>query len=73
MYTTWSEDETIVWEPYHPLSTTEMWGVYDEFLIDPVPEPPVGLPAFAALVILVAWRRRFYTLATRSISRNSRM
>jgi hypothetical protein len=58
MYTTWSEDETIVWEPYHPLSTTQMWGVFDEFLIDPAPEPPAGLTAFAALAILMAWRRR---------------
>jgi hypothetical protein len=57
MYTTWSEDETIVWEPYHPLSTTGMWGVYDEFIIDPVPEPPARLTAFAALAILIAWSR----------------
>ena len=58
MYTTWSEDETIQWVPYHPLSTTDMWGVYDEFIIDPVPEPPAGLPACAALAILIAWSRR---------------
>jgi MYXO-CTERM domain-containing protein len=35
-----------------------MWGVFDEFLIDPAPEPPAGLTAFAALAILMAWRRR---------------
>jgi hypothetical protein len=58
MYTTWSEDETIVWEPYHPLSATDPWGVYDEFIIDPVPEPSAGLPVCAALVILMAWSRR---------------
>ncbi len=73
MYTTWSESETVAWEPYHQLTRGSAWGVYDAFLIDPAasaPEPGAGVLAGLALLLFL-WRKSQAPLTPAGSSRNS--
>ncbi|MBZ5583973.1 MAG: C39 family peptidase [Acidobacteriia bacterium] len=68
MYTTWSESETVVWEPYHELSRGSAWGVYDAFVVDPVPEPAAGALAGGALLALLLFGRFIPAARSRTTS-----
>jgi hypothetical protein len=63
-YTTWSEDETVAWEPFRGLAAGHAWGIaYATFARPfgaPVPEPStISLLAFGcAGAIRYTWRRR---------------
>ncbi|MBN1787354.1 MAG: PEP-CTERM sorting domain-containing protein [Sedimentisphaerales bacterium] len=38
-YTTWSEDETVVWQQFRPVSENYTWGVRFGHFVHPIPEP----------------------------------
>lgn len=58
LYTTWSEDETIVWQPFEGVGRS--WGVYGATLVHPVtaaiPEPPPYMLLSLGLLVLVLLR-----------------
>jgi hypothetical protein len=60
LYTTWSESETIDWEPYRPLGSP--WGIgYGTFVTPLNPPHPVPEPGSWLLVVTGSsiWFARF--------------
>jgi hypothetical protein len=58
MYTTWSEDETVVWEPFRGIRQGTPWGISSATFVRPldapVPEPTsMSLMTLAALSMIV--------------------
>jgi hypothetical protein len=67
IYTTWSEAETVEWEPFRGIAPGNAWGIaYATFVTPldaPVPEPTSMLLVMSAAILGLAFRRH---LAQRS-------
>lgn len=51
MYTTWSEDETVVWEPFRGIQPGVPWGIASATFVRPL-DNPIPEPASIVLIML---------------------
>jgi hypothetical protein len=63
MYTTWSESETVVWEPFRGIQSGNPWGIAYGTFVTPldsaVPEPTTFVLAMTVVGLVgIAYRRR---------------
>ena len=53
MYTTWSEDETVIWEPFRGIQQGSPWGIASATFVRPL-DAPVPEPRSVVLIVVAA-------------------